>query len=54
MFYASTIGLRTLLDGMNKYKAAFGPMHWEPAHLLEQLVRDGQTVSEWEAIRSEP
>ncbi len=54
MFYASTIGLRTLLDGMNKYKAAFGPMHWEPARLLEQLVRDGQTVSEWEAIRSEP
>lgn len=46
-FYADTIGLKTLLDGMNKYKAEFGPMHWEPAALLVKLVQEGKTLADW-------
>ncbi len=49
MFYADTIGLKTLLDGMLKYKAQFGPMHWEPAPLLVKLVKEGKSLREWEA-----
>jgi 3-hydroxyacyl-CoA dehydrogenase len=51
MFYAETIGLNTLLKGMLKYREIFGPMHWEPAALLVELVRNGQTLAEWEAAR---
>jgi 3-hydroxyacyl-CoA dehydrogenase len=48
LFYADTIGLKTLLDGMLKYKAIFGPMHWEPAPLLVKLVKEGKTLAQWE------
>ena len=51
MFYAETIGLKTLLDGMLRYRETFGPMHWEPAGLLVELVERGQTLAEWEAAR---
>jgi 3-hydroxyacyl-CoA dehydrogenase len=51
MFHAETIGLKTLLDGMNKYKEIFGPMHWEPAALLVELVEQNKTLAEWEAER---
>jgi 3-hydroxyacyl-CoA dehydrogenase len=48
MFYADTIGLPTLLDGINKYRDLFGPMHWQPAPLLVKLVREGKSIAEWE------
>jgi len=51
MFYAETIGLRTLYEGMLKYQKIFGPMHWQPAALLQQLVESGQTLAQWEASR---
>ncbi len=51
MFYAQTIGLKTLLDGMLKYRRQFGPMHWQPAPLLEKLVSEGRSLAEWEAAR---
>ena len=46
--YAEQIGLKTLYEGMLKYRAEFGPMHWEPAALLKQLALGGQTVAQWE------
>jgi 3-hydroxyacyl-CoA dehydrogenase len=49
MFYADTLGLPVLLAGMEKYRALFGPMHWEPAPLLVQLVKEGRTLAEWSA-----
>jgi 3-hydroxyacyl-CoA dehydrogenase len=49
MFYAETIGLETLLDGMRRYRDIFGPMHWEPAPLLVDLVERGLTIAEWES-----
>ena len=47
MFYADTIGLPTLLAGMEKYRKLFGPMHWEPAPLLVRLVKEGKTLAQW-------
>lgn len=52
LFYADTIGLRTLLDGMLKYQKQFGPMHWQPAKLLEQLVSEGKSIAQWQATRT--
>ncbi len=49
MFHADTIGLPALLDGMHKYRDIFGPMHWQPAPLLVQLVEQGRTIAQWEA-----
>ncbi|HEX5788489.1 MAG TPA: 3-hydroxyacyl-CoA dehydrogenase NAD-binding domain-containing protein [Woeseiaceae bacterium] len=51
MFHAGTIGLETLLEGMRKYAVIFGPMHWQPANLLVELVEKGQTLSGWEQER---
>lgn len=47
MFYADTIGLPTLHEGMLKYRERFGPMHWEPAPLLTRLVGQGRTLADW-------
>jgi 3-hydroxyacyl-CoA dehydrogenase len=52
MFYADTIGLPTLLEGLRKYEKLFGPMHWQPAPLLVRLVSEGLTLAAWEAQRS--
>jgi 3-hydroxyacyl-CoA dehydrogenase len=51
LFYADTIGLKTVLEGMLKYRAIFGPMHWEPAPLLVKLVSEGRSIADWEARR---
>jgi 3-hydroxyacyl-CoA dehydrogenase len=51
MFHADTIGLANLLAGIHKYRDRFGPMHWQPATLLEKLVREGRTLAEWEAAQ---
>jgi 3-hydroxyacyl-CoA dehydrogenase len=48
LFHADVIGLPTLLTGMRKYRDRFGPMHWQPAPLLERLVQEGLTIAEWE------
>ncbi len=52
MFHADTIGLKTVHDGMLKYRAMFGPMHWEPAPLLRRLVAEGRTLADWDAART--
>jgi 3-hydroxyacyl-CoA dehydrogenase len=51
LFYADTIGLPALLAGMQKYRGMFGPMHWEPAPLLVQLVLEGRTLADWDRER---
>jgi 3-hydroxyacyl-CoA dehydrogenase len=51
MFYADSIGLKTLHDGLSRYRATFGPMHWEAAPLLERLVAEGRTLAEWSETR---
>jgi 3-hydroxyacyl-CoA dehydrogenase len=51
MFYADTIGLETVYDGIVRYRDQFGPMHWQPAGLLERLVREGRTLADWDQTR---
>jgi len=48
MFYADTIGLKTLLEGMLWYRNIYGPMHWEPAPLLTELASSGQSIAQWQ------
>ncbi|MGA2187194.1 MAG: 3-hydroxyacyl-CoA dehydrogenase NAD-binding domain-containing protein [Steroidobacteraceae bacterium] len=52
LFYADAIGLKTVFDGIIKYRDMFGPMHWEPAPLLARLVAEERTLGEWEAARN--
>jgi 3-hydroxyacyl-CoA dehydrogenase len=52
MFYADSIGLPTVLEGMLKYQRLFGPMHWQPAPLLVKLVEQGKSLAQWEAEAS--
>jgi 3-hydroxyacyl-CoA dehydrogenase len=51
LFYADSIGLPTVLEGIRKYRELLGPMHWQAAPLLERLVREGSTLAQWEASR---
>jgi 3-hydroxyacyl-CoA dehydrogenase len=48
MFYADAIGLKTVYEGIMKYREIFGPMHWEPSDLLVQLVKQGKSFADWE------
>ena len=48
MFHAEVLGLETLLNGMRRYRDLFGPMHWEPAPLLVELVEKKLSIAEWE------
>jgi 3-hydroxyacyl-CoA dehydrogenase len=52
MFYAETIGLPALLEGMERYSKRFGPMHWQPAKLLLQLVDQRRSIADWEQERA--
>ncbi len=51
MCYADTVGLKTVYEGMLKYRARYGDMHWTPAPLLEKLAKAGQTFAAWQASR---
>jgi len=48
MFYADTIGLKAILEGIHKYQKIFGSEFWTPAPLLEKLVRDRKTFADWD------
>jgi 3-hydroxyacyl-CoA dehydrogenase len=52
LFHADAIGLKTVYDGILKYRDQFGPMHWEPAPLLAQLVAEGRTLGDWDRARN--
>jgi 3-hydroxyacyl-CoA dehydrogenase len=52
LFHADTIGLKTVHEGILKYRDIFGPMHWQPAPLLARLTSEGRTLKEWEAARN--
>jgi 3-hydroxyacyl-CoA dehydrogenase len=48
MFHAETLGLETVLAGIEKYRGIFGSMHWQPAPLLVELARSGRSIADWE------
>ena len=45
MFYAETVGLKTVLGRVHEYQARFGD-YWEPSALLERLVAEGKGLYE--------
>jgi len=51
MFHADALGLASVYQGMLKYRDQFGPMHWQPAPLLERLAREGRTLADWDSRR---
>jgi 3-hydroxyacyl-CoA dehydrogenase len=51
MFYAELIGLDALLKGIEGFRKEFGPMHWEPAPLLVDLVKTRKTIADWEQAK---
>jgi 3-hydroxyacyl-CoA dehydrogenase len=48
MFYADTVGLKTVLDRVRHYSQQFGD-YWRPAPLLERLAASGATFYSWSA-----
>jgi 3-hydroxyacyl-CoA dehydrogenase len=48
MFYAETVGLATILDGLERYRQRFGELHWRPAALLVELERRHKSIAAWE------
>jgi len=51
LFYADSIGLKTVHDGMLEYRDMFGPMHWQPSPLLARLANEGRSLAAWDAAR---
>jgi 3-hydroxyacyl-CoA dehydrogenase len=51
LFYADSIGLRAVYEGILKYQRLFGPMHWQPAPLLARLAGEGRTLADWDKVR---
>ncbi|HEY6451367.1 MAG TPA: 3-hydroxyacyl-CoA dehydrogenase NAD-binding domain-containing protein [Steroidobacteraceae bacterium] len=51
MFYAESLGLGALLAGIERYRDEQGPLHWQPAPLLVELVRSGRSIADWEGTR---
>ncbi|MHA1544771.1 MAG: 3-hydroxyacyl-CoA dehydrogenase NAD-binding domain-containing protein, partial [Alphaproteobacteria bacterium] len=48
MFWADSFGLSKILKGMKKYQEQFGPEFWQPAPLLEKLVKENKTFADWD------
>jgi 3-hydroxyacyl-CoA dehydrogenase len=46
MFYADTVGLPKVLDGIRKYEREQGARYWTPAQRLVDLARDQRRFSE--------
>lgn len=47
MMYADMTGLGELRERLCQYRDRYARAWWEPAPLLEQLVREGKTFDEW-------
>ncbi len=47
MFYADTLGLARVLEGIGRYAREQGERYWTAAPLLRQLASDGRRLAEW-------
>lgn len=52
MHYADVVGLDEVHRRVCEFGERLGVDNWQPASLLEQLVRDKMTLAEWTAARS--
>ncbi len=49
MQYADSIGLKKVYDTICEYRETHDEEYWQPSSLLEQLVKEGKTFSDWAA-----
>ena len=49
MMYGDTVGLKTVVAAMEKYRARYGDLYWKPAPLLAKLAAEGKTFAQWSA-----
>jgi 3-hydroxyacyl-CoA dehydrogenase len=50
MFYADSIGLRTIYERVRAFQQEHGP-HWSPAPLLGELAEGARTFADWAKAR---
>jgi 3-hydroxyacyl-CoA dehydrogenase len=50
MWYADTVGLKTIYARVREYERQFGEL-WAPAPLLARLAETGSTFAAWDAER---
>ena len=51
MHYADVVGLPVILDAIRSYQKTLSANNWTPSPLLERLVEEGITLSDWAAGR---
>ncbi len=49
MFYADTVGLKTIADKIAEFRQTLDPQYWQTSPLLERLAREGKTFAQWQA-----
>ncbi|MDY6949203.1 MAG: enoyl-CoA hydratase-related protein [Pseudomonadota bacterium] len=52
MFHADTLGLGHVLERMEHYRCRLESDDWQPAALLEELVRRSQSFAQWDSERA--
>jgi 3-hydroxyacyl-CoA dehydrogenase len=53
MFYADTVGLKTIYARILEFQRTLDARYWTPAPLLEQLALAGSTFAAWQAGRTD-
>jgi 3-hydroxyacyl-CoA dehydrogenase len=51
MFYADTVGLKVIYEGILEFQRTLDSQYWTPAPLLERLARAGSSFGKWDASR---
>ena len=49
MFYADTVGLKTVYEGILAFQKELDPQYWQPAPLLKELALSGSSFAQWQA-----
>ena len=49
MFYADTVGLKTVYEGILAFQKTLDPQYWQPAPLLKELALSGSSFAQWQA-----
>jgi 3-hydroxyacyl-CoA dehydrogenase len=52
MFYADTLGLKVVYDGILAFQKTLAPQYWQPAPLLKELALSGSSFAKWQAGQS--
>ena len=53
MFYADTVGLKTIYERILEFRRTLDAQYWTPAPLLEKLALSGSSFAAWQARRAD-